>query len=101
MNTQYLGWALRNREALLPIREQLRRARKIAADARQRLRRRMEMLFVTPDYYAQYPKACMDGWGRRFVLVSPGPGAPVPRRPYPPGADVREREKRDPLRRRA
>ena len=31
----------------------------------------MEVLFVTPDYYAQFPKACMDGWGRRFVLISP------------------------------
>lgn len=70
-NTQYLGWALLNRAALLPARGQLERARAIAADARRRLRGRMEILFVTPDYYADTPKACMDGWGRRFVLVSP------------------------------
>ncbi len=70
-NTQYLGWALVNRQALLPTREQLERARAIAAAARQRLRGRMEVLFVTPDYYAEYPKTCMDGWGRRFILVSP------------------------------
>jgi pyrroloquinoline quinone biosynthesis protein E len=31
----------------------------------------MEVLFVLPDYYSDYPKACMDGWGRRFLLVSP------------------------------
>jgi pyrroloquinoline quinone biosynthesis protein E len=31
----------------------------------------MEVLFVTPDYYAPYPKACMDGWGRRFLVVAP------------------------------
>src|SRR6185503_3882977 len=70
-NTQYLGWALLNREALLPTRAQLDRARLAAADARQRLRGRMEILYVTPDYYADTPKACMDGWGRRFILVSP------------------------------
>jgi pyrroloquinoline quinone biosynthesis protein E len=70
-NTQYLGWALLNRAALLPAREQLARARTVAADARRRLRGRMEILFVTPDYYADRPKACMDGWGRRFIVVSP------------------------------
>jgi pyrroloquinoline quinone biosynthesis protein E len=70
-NTQYLGWALLNRTALLPDREQLDRARQTAAAARQRLQGRMEVLFVLPDYYSEFPKACMDGWGRRFILVSP------------------------------
>lgn len=70
-NTQYLGWALRNREALLPTREQLARARSIAVEAKQRLQGRMEVVFVTPDYYADFPKSCMDGWGQRFIVVSP------------------------------
>jgi pyrroloquinoline quinone biosynthesis protein E len=70
-NTQYLGWALVNRAALLPTREQLDRARDVARAARQRLQGRMEVLFVTPDYYADFPKSCMDGWGRRFILVAP------------------------------
>jgi len=70
-NTQYLGWALINRRALLPTREQLERARAVAAEARTRLRGRMEVLFVTPDYYTDYPKSCMDGWGRRFIVISP------------------------------
>jgi pyrroloquinoline quinone biosynthesis protein E len=70
-NTQYLGWALVNRRALLPTREQLDRAREVARAARQRLRGRMEVLFVMPDYYAEFPKACMDGWGRRFIVVTP------------------------------
>jgi pyrroloquinoline quinone biosynthesis protein E len=70
-NTQYLGWALPNRAALLPARAQLARAREVAAAARQRLRGTMEILFVTPDYYTDLPKACMDGWGRRFIVVSP------------------------------
>jgi pyrroloquinoline quinone biosynthesis protein E len=70
-NTQYLGWALVNRRALLPSREQLDRARQIALEARERLRGAMEVLFVVPDYYREFPPACMDGWGRRFLLVSP------------------------------
>jgi pyrroloquinoline quinone biosynthesis protein E len=70
-NTQYLGWALVNRRALLPTREQLESAREVAAEARRRLLGKMEVLFVTPDYYADYPKSCMDGWGRRFIVVSP------------------------------
>jgi pyrroloquinoline quinone biosynthesis protein E len=70
-NTQYLGWALLNRRALLPTREQLERARAVAHAARERLRGTMEVLFVFPDYYAEFPKSCMDGWGRRFLVLSP------------------------------
>lgn len=70
-NTQYLGWALPNRAALLPTAEQLATARACAAEARQRLAGKIELLFVTPDYYAERPRPCMDGWARRFMLVSP------------------------------
>jgi pyrroloquinoline quinone biosynthesis protein E len=70
-NTQYLAWALLNRSALMPSKEQLSVAREQAAAARRRLRGKMEVLFVTPDYYADLPRPCMDGWGRRFILVSP------------------------------
>jgi len=31
----------------------------------------MEVVFVVPDYYVEFPPACMDGWGRRFIVVSP------------------------------
>ena len=51
--------------------EQLDAARDVARAARRRLQGRMEVLFVTPDYYAEFPKACMDGWGRRFLVVAP------------------------------
>ena len=71
-NTQYLGWALPNRAALLPTREQLdRRARGGRARRGSGCAGRMEVLFVTPDYYAEFPKACMDGWGRRFIVITP------------------------------
>jgi pyrroloquinoline quinone biosynthesis protein E len=70
-NTQYQGWALLNRATLLPTREQLQRAREVAVAARERLKGRMELLFVMPDYYSDRPKPCMAGWGRRFLLIAP------------------------------
>ena len=70
-NTQYYGWAFRNRGALLPTREQITEAAKIAAAARKRLAGKMAILLVTPDYYSERPKPCMNGWGRRFLTVNP------------------------------
>jgi pyrroloquinoline quinone biosynthesis protein E len=70
-NVQYLGWALRNRETLLPTRAQLDAARSVAIDARDRLRGRMDVVFVWPDYYREFPKPCMDGWGHRSIVVAP------------------------------
>jgi len=76
-NTQYLGWALANRDALLPARAEIDRAREVAAAAAARLRGKVEILFVRPDYYADRPRACMDGWARRYVVVTPD-GAVLP-----------------------
>jgi pyrroloquinoline quinone biosynthesis protein E len=76
-NTQYYGWALRNREALLPTRVQLDRSLEILKAAAERLRGRMRVEFVVPDYYARYPKACMGGWGRKMMLITPA-GAAMP-----------------------
>jgi pyrroloquinoline quinone biosynthesis protein E len=70
-NAQYLGWALLNRAALLPGAAQIEQARSVAAAARRRLEGRMEVVFVVPDYHVEFPPACMDGWGRRFLVVSP------------------------------
>jgi len=70
-NTQYLGWALPNREALMPTREAIDAARAVAAGAKARLEGTMEVVFVLPDLYADRPRACMDGWGRRFLHVTP------------------------------
>jgi pyrroloquinoline quinone biosynthesis protein E len=70
-NTQYYGWGLRNREALLPSRAQLEQAEAVVRAARMRLQGRMELIYVIPDYYSQYPKPCMGGWGRRQLTVVP------------------------------
>ena len=31
----------------------------------------MDVLFVKPDYFGTTPKACMDGWARRFLQIVP------------------------------
>jgi pyrroloquinoline quinone biosynthesis protein E len=69
-NAQYHGWALANREALLPSREQLARAAAEVESAR-RLPGGPEILFVLPDYFADRPKPCMGGWGQRTLVVAP------------------------------
>jgi len=70
-NTQYYGWAFKNRTLLLPTRLQIEAATEIAGSAKQRLLGKMEILFVVPDYYSDRPKACMNGWGRRHLTVDP------------------------------
>ncbi len=70
-HTQYYGWALANRSALMPTRAQLEKSIAIISEAEKRLAGRMRIDSVVPDYYAKYPKACMGGWGRRLMLVNP------------------------------
>ena len=70
-HVQYYGWALVNRDALLPTREQLDRATETVEAARVRFKGILVIDYVVPDYYARRPKACMGGWGRRFLNVSP------------------------------
>jgi pyrroloquinoline quinone biosynthesis protein E len=70
-HTQYYGWALKNRAALLPSRAQLVKATEAVAAAEKRLAGRIRVDFVVPDYYARFPKACMGGWGRRLMLINP------------------------------
>jgi pyrroloquinoline quinone biosynthesis protein E len=70
-NTQYYGWAWRNRDALLPTRAQLDAAEVVVRAARQRLRDRTEVIYVIPDYYSRYPKPCMGGWAARQLTVTP------------------------------
>jgi len=70
-HVQYYGWALVNRDALLPTREQLDAATAAVEAARSRLKGILMIDYVVPDYYAHRPKACMGGWGRRFLNVTP------------------------------
>lgn len=68
---QFHGWASRNRAALLPTRAQTEAAKRIVAAAEQRLRGVLAFDFVPPDYYSDYPKACMGGWGSAGLNVTP------------------------------
>lgn len=70
-HTQYYGWALLNRDALLPSRAQLEHVNAVVAAARTRLRGRIVIDYVVPDYHAARPKACMGGWGNRFINITP------------------------------
>ena len=76
-HVQYTGWAFRNRTALMPTRPQIEQASETVARARQRLANRPEILHVLPDYFQDYPKACLHGWGRVFMTVAPD-GAVLP-----------------------
>jgi pyrroloquinoline quinone biosynthesis protein E len=93
-HTQYYGWGLLNRDALLPSTAQLQRAEAVVRAAHERLAGRMEVIYVLPDHHGRYPKPCMGGWGRRQLTVVPDGGVlpcpsahtlPLPR------ASVRER----------
>jgi PqqA peptide cyclase len=70
-HTQYYGWALKNRAALLPTYAQLDKAVQAVSAAEKRLAGRIRIDFVVPDYYARFPKACMGGWGQRLMLINP------------------------------
>ncbi len=70
-SVQYYGWALKNRQTLMPSIEQVEDCTRVVEDARERLAGIMEIDYVIPDYYAQRPKQCMGGWGRQFFNISP------------------------------
>src|SRR5882762_1535708 len=70
-NVQYYGWAFANRERLLPTRAQLDRSIETLKSAQERLRGKIRIEYVVPDYYAKYPKPCMGGWGRKLMLITP------------------------------
>ncbi len=70
-HAQYYGWALRNRAALMPTREQVEHAMQEMESLRPRYQGRLVIDLVIPDYYARRPKACMGGWGRRSLNVTP------------------------------
>jgi len=76
-NTQYYGWALENRNALMPTAAQVAAAQTVADDAILRYRGRMQIIYVLPDYYESYPKPCYNGWGHVYLVVTP-PGQVLP-----------------------
>jgi pyrroloquinoline quinone biosynthesis protein E len=76
-NIQYYGWALINRSQLMPAWDDVKRQIDLVEAARERLRGILLIDFVTPDYFASYPKPCMGGWARDAFMVAPD-GAVMP-----------------------
>ncbi len=70
-HVQYYGWAFANRAALMPGRDAVLRAMEVVDEARVRLKGTLVIDAVLPDYYARLPKACVGGWGRRSINVTP------------------------------
>jgi len=70
-NVQYYGYAFANRENLLPTRTQLDRSIAQIKEAQERLKGKIRIEYVVPDYYAKYPKPCVGGWGRKLILIKP------------------------------
>ena len=70
-NTQYHGWAYKNRFALMPTEAQVKRGGEVVAEARERLKGTLVIDYVTPDHLAKYPKPCMGGWARVGLCVTP------------------------------
>ena len=84
-NTQYYGWALVNRAQLMPSRQALQEAEAQVRELQKRYAGELEIVWVIPDYYADFPKPCMGGWGQLQLTVSPnGQAYPCPAAPALP-----------------
>ena len=70
-HVQYNGWAFKNLRHLLPTKAQLDESVLTVDEARKRLKGKMRIDFVVPDYYAEFPKACMGGWAQKMILMDP------------------------------
>jgi pyrroloquinoline quinone biosynthesis protein E len=70
-NTQYYGWAVLNRESLMPTRDQIARSEAIVDCAVEKYRGKMQIIYVLPDYYSEFPKPCQGGWGNFYLVVAP------------------------------
>ncbi|WP_188280467.1 pyrroloquinoline quinone biosynthesis protein PqqE [Streptomyces sp. CBMA29] len=70
-NTQFYGWGLLNRTALMPTRAQLATAAASVERWRERLAGTTEIVWVLPDYFEGVAKRCMGGWGSVSLTVAP------------------------------
>ncbi len=69
--TQYYGWAFLNRDRLMPTRAQIEHGERIAHAYQEKMKGKMKIYYVVPDYYEDRPKACMNGWGSIFLTITP------------------------------
>jgi pyrroloquinoline quinone biosynthesis protein E len=87
-STQYYGWSRINVDQLLPTREQLKNAEAVAREYQEKMKGRMKVIYVVPDYFENRPKACMNGWGAIFLTIAPdGSALPCHAAAQLPGLD--------------
>jgi len=78
-NTQFYGWAFLNRDHLLPDPKELAAAEEAYERAKEKYGGQIELIWVLPDWYADYPKPCMGGWGSISLTIAPdGKALPCP-----------------------
>src|SRR2546428_2508308 len=70
-NTQFYGWALHNRDALMPTREQLDAGWRGVQEERARPGAKLEIGGGLPDYHEQNPKPVMAGRARTISEWTP------------------------------
>ncbi len=68
---QFHGWAEANRGQLQPTPDQVRAAKATVEAERERLKGQLVIDFVAPDWFSDYPKACMGGWGSTGLNITP------------------------------
>jgi len=70
-STQYYGWSRINVDQLLPTQAQLDNAEKVAMEYQEKMKDKMKVIYVIPDYFENRPKKCMNGWGNIFLTIAP------------------------------
>jgi pyrroloquinoline quinone biosynthesis protein E len=68
---QYYGWGMLNRAALMPTAAQAQAAIAEVEALKKTYAGSIVIDHVIPDYHARYPKACMGGWAKRGLNVTP------------------------------
>jgi len=43
----------------------------VAKEYQEKMKDRMKIIYVIPDYFENRPKACMNGWGSIFLTIAP------------------------------
>lgn len=70
-HVQYYGWAASNKAALMPDYERVLEEAALVSEAKARLKGVLNIDYVTPDHYAQFPKPCMGGWAKDVLNITP------------------------------
>jgi pyrroloquinoline quinone biosynthesis protein E len=70
-HAQYYGWGMLNRAALMPTRAEAEAAIAEVEALKKTFAGVIVIDHVIPDYHASLPKACVGGWGKRGLNITP------------------------------